>query len=101
MQLRVYEGREFPLKVATNASQSISKEILLIFSEQEEELICLYNSTRGRHSECYQSKTATVKVYIALLCARDCLACFLYLIPSSDHTYEVGTSIIPLNKRGN
>lgn len=31
MQLRVYEGREFPLKVATNASQSISKEILLIF----------------------------------------------------------------------
>lgn len=31
MQLRVYEGREFPLKVATNASQSRSKEILLIF----------------------------------------------------------------------
>lgn len=94
MQLRVYEGREFPLKGATNASQIISKEILLILLSRRKNSFVYIILQLGANILNVTKVTATVNVHRAL-CARDCLACFICLIPSSGHTWEVGTIIIP------
>lgn len=94
MQLRVYEGREFPLKGATNASQSISKEILLILLSRRKNSFVYIILQLGANILNISTVIATVNVHRAF-CARDCLACFICLIPSSRHTYEVGTISIP------
>lgn len=69
MQLRVYEGREFPLKGATNASQSISKEILLILLSRRKNSFVYIILQLGANILNVTTVTATVNVHRAL-CAR-------------------------------
>lgn len=78
MQLRVYEGREFPLSGATNASQSISKEILLIFLSRRKNSFVYIILQLGANTQNATTGIAIVNVYIALtLCQGQ--SCLLYL----------------------
>lgn len=65
MQLRVYEGREFPLSGATNASQSLSKEILLIFLRRKNAFVYIILQL-GANAQNATTVITIVNVYIAL-----------------------------------
>ena len=93
MQLRVYEGREFPLSGATNASQSISKKILLIFLSSRKNSFVYIILQLGANTQNATTVIAIVNVYIALtLCQGQ--SCFIYHIPSLHQAQEVSTSLI-------